>query len=177
MSFQATPDQFDAVFGRWMLNANFPRLGAGQDALVVERGLFSVERWGFFFVPPDSEVPIGVVMLKMAPETRKTKTGRVAAARRSSTRLAISRAAIWGLHLPDHHPDGVPVGEPFTINSHGHALSDETDVGDYTQAELPRQPPQPQMDSAPPQDFTLTSAQEVLRVENRLPSGAGPYGG
>ena len=46
-----------------MLNQDFPRQGSGQDAMVA-RGLMNVGRWGFFFVPPDSDDPVGTVMLK-----------------------------------------------------------------------------------------------------------------
>jgi hypothetical protein len=37
-----------------------------------------MEELELFFVPPDSDDPIGTIMLRRAPETRKTKTGRVA---------------------------------------------------------------------------------------------------
>jgi len=60
VSFQASLDQFDAVYGRWMINPNFPHPNAGQDALIA-RALVTVERWAFFFVPPDSDGPIGTV--------------------------------------------------------------------------------------------------------------------
>ena len=177
VSFQASLDQFDAVYGRWMLNADFPRQGAGQDTLVA-RGLMNVERWGFFFVPPDSDDPIGTIMLEPDPEARKTKTGRVAV-RKELLDVAgnPSRGDLGGFTFQITMPDGTPVGEPFTTNSHGHALSEEIDTGDYKVTELPPQPPQPQMDPAAPQDFTLKSARVVLRVTNRLPTGAGPYAG
>lgn len=177
VSFQASLDQFDAVYGRWMLNADFPRQGTGQDALVV-RGLMNVERWGFFFVPPDSDDPIGTIMLKPDPETRRTKTGRVAVRKELlDANGNPSRGDLGGFTFQITRPDGTPVGAPFTTNSHGHALSEEIDSGDYKLTELPPQPPQPQMDPAAPQDFALTSAHVVLRVKNQLPSGAGPYAG
>jgi hypothetical protein len=160
-----------------MLNADFPRQGTGQDALVA-RGLINVERWGFFFVPPDSDDPIGTIMLKPDPETRKTKTGRVSV-RKELLDVAgnPSRGDLGGFTFQITMPDGTPVGAPFTTNSHGHALSDEIDTGDYKLTELPPQPPHPQMDPAAPQDFTLKSARVVLHVKNRLPSGAAPYAG
>lgn len=76
-SFQASLDQFDAVFNRWMLNPDFPRPGTGVDALLA-RGLITIEKWGFYFVPPDTDGPIGIGMFAAAKETRKPKTGRVA---------------------------------------------------------------------------------------------------
>jgi deferrochelatase/peroxidase EfeB len=177
VSFQASLDQFDAVYGRWMLNADFPRQGTGQDTL-VSRGLISVERWGFFFVPPDSDYPIGTIMLKPAPDSRKTKTGRVAVRKELLDAAGNpSRGDLGGFTFQITALDGTPVGQPFTTNSHGHALSDEIDTGDYKLTELPPQPPQPQMEPAAPKDFTLKSARAVLRVTNQLPSGAGPYNG
>lgn len=175
MSFQASLDQFDAVYGRWMLNADFPRQGTGQDALVA-RGLINVDRWGFFFVPPDSDDPIGTIMLKPAPEARKTKTGRVSVRKELLDPTGTpSRGDLGGFTFQITTREGSPVGEPFTTNSHGHALSAEIETGDYRLTELPPQPPQPLMDPAQPQDFTLQSAQVVLRVTNQLPAGTGPY--
>lgn len=177
VSFQASLDQFDAVYGRWMLNADFPRQGTGQDALVT-RGLINVERWGFFFVPPVSDDPIGTIMLKPALETRKTKTGRVAVRKKLLDAAGSpSRGDLGGFTFQITALDGSPVGEPFTTNSHGHALSNEVDAGDYKLTELPPQPPQPQMEPAVPQDFSLKSARVVLHVTNQMPSGAGPYNG
>jgi len=107
VSFQASRDQFDAVYGRWMLNADFPRQGTGQDALVA-RGLINVERWGFFFVPPDSDDPIGTIMLKPGPETRKTKTGRVAVRKELLHAAGNPSRRPRRLHLPDHHAGRTP---------------------------------------------------------------------
>lgn len=176
VSFQASIDQFDAVYGRWMLNADFPRMGSGQDAMVA-RGLVSVERWGFFFVPPDTDDAIGTIMLKPTPETRKTKTGRVAVRKTLLDASGVpSRGDLGGFTFQITTVDNAPVGNPFTTNSHGHALSDEIETGDYVLTELAPRPPQPPMNPAPPQPFTLHSAQEVRHVENRLSPGAGRYG-
>ena len=177
VSFQASLAQFDAVYGRWMLNADFPRTGTGQDTLLA-RSLMNVERWGFYFIPPDSDDPIGTIMLKPAPKPRKSKTGRVAVRKQLLDAAGTpTRGDLGGFTFQITTPDGAPVAEPFTTNSHGHALSDKIAAGDYKLTELPPQPPQPQMDQAAPQDFTLTSARIVLRVTNHLPPGAGPYTG
>jgi len=176
VSFQASLAQFDAIYGRWMLNADFPRPGTGQDAL-VGRGLITVDRWGFFFVPPDSDDPIGTIMLKQPPETRKTKTGRVAVRKELlDPSSSPSRGDLGGFTFQITTSDGTPVGSTFTTNSHGHALSEEIETGEYRLAELPPQPPQPSMNPAAPQDFILHSARIVLRVTNQLPAGTGPYG-
>jgi deferrochelatase/peroxidase EfeB len=176
VSFQASLDQFDAVYGRWMLNQDFPHQGAGQDAL-LGRSLINVERWGFYFVPPDSDLPIGNVMLKSASKPRKAKTGRVAVRKilLDSSRTP-SRGDLGGFTFQITTTAGALVGATFTTNSHGHALSEEIDAGDYLLTELPPQPPRPTMEPAQAQAFTLKSARHVLFVENQLPAGAGPYG-
>lgn len=176
-SFQASLDQFDAVFNRWMLNTDFPRLGTGADALIA-RGLISIEKWGFYFVPPDVDGPIGTGMFQPAPAARKPKTGRVAVRKElvdaTGTRV---NSDLGGFTFQITDLQGNPVGGQFTSNSHGHALSDEIPLGDYQLTELPPGAPQPTIPAAAPVSFTLHSAQAVVKVRNQLPPAAGPYVG
>lgn len=176
-SFQASLDQFDAVFNRWMLNPDFPRPGTGVDALIA-RGLITIEKWGFYFVPPDTDGPIGIGMFAPAKETRKPKTGRVAVRKElvdaNGTRV---NGDLGGFTFQINDLQGNPVGAPFTSNSHGHALSGEITLGDYQLIELPPQPPQPDMPAAAPVPFALHSAQEVVKVRNQLNPTTGPYNG
>lgn len=176
-SFQASLDQFDAVFNRWMLNPSFPRPGTGVDAL-LGRGLITIEKWGFYFVPPETDGPIGSGMFAAAKETRKPETGRVAV-RKELVDANGSRdnGDLGGFTFQIADLQGNPVGQPFTSNSHGHALSGEIPLGDYQLTELPPQPPQPPMPAAAPVPFTLQSAQEVVKVRNQLTPTAGPYNG
>jgi Dyp-type peroxidase family len=51
VSFQRSLMNFQAILNRWMLNPNFPRDGAGVDALFA-RGFAAIERVAFFVVPP-----------------------------------------------------------------------------------------------------------------------------
>lgn len=177
VSFQASLDQFDAVFNRWMLNADFPRPGTGADALVA-RGLISVEKWGFYFVPPDTDGPIGSGMLAPAREPRTTKTGRVAVRKELvDANGNRNNADLGGFSFQVTDLAGTPVGEPFTSNSHGHALSGDIPLGDYQLTELPPQPPQPPMPVAAPVPFNLHSAQAVVKVRNQLAPDNPGYNG
>jgi Dyp-type peroxidase family len=58
VSFQASPDQFEVVLQRWMLNPRFPADGAGPD-LLFSSGMVSLERGGLFFVPPHDQRYLG----------------------------------------------------------------------------------------------------------------------
>ncbi len=87
-----------------------------------------------------------------------------------------SRGDLGGFTFQIKTLAGATVGRPFTTNSHGHALSDEVEVGEYLLTEFPPVPPQPTMQPPAPQPFTLNSAHAVLRIENRLPVGTNPYG-
>lgn len=176
-SFQASLDQFDAVFNRWMLNGDFPRPGAGTDAL-VSRSLITIEKWGFYFVPPDTDGPIGSSMFAPAKETRKPKTGRVAVRKELvDASGARHNGDLGGFTFQIVDAQGNAVGTPFSTNSHGHALSEEILPGDYQLTELPPQPPQPPMPATAPVTFTLHSAQEVVKVRNQLTPDVGPYNG
>jgi deferrochelatase/peroxidase EfeB len=172
-SFQASMDQFDAILNRWMFNTEFPKAGAGTDALFAQ-GYATIETWGFFFVPPDIDGPIGTGMLKPTPKERPTKTGRVAVRKKVvDANNSQTRSDLGGFSFQITRPDGTPIGEPLTTNSAGHALSEEIPVGDYKLVEL--SPPSP-FTAAAPQDFTLKSAQVVLHVTNTAPPGTPTYG-
>lgn len=83
-SFQASLDQFDVVFNDWSLNRQFPPLpdgaATGADALLdPNRGLTSIEKVGFFFVPPheDEGVAAAAVFATPAAHRRARETGRL----------------------------------------------------------------------------------------------------
>lgn len=170
VSFQASLDQFRVVFDRWMMNPDFPHQGAGQDVLFAG-GFVTIERWGFFFVPPHTDDPIGAVMFQPKPRKEKPKTGRVAVRKRvldqNSTELMVDLA---GFRFRVLDVNGQQVGGEFQTDAAGHGLSDElpTDAA-YKLEELP--PPAP-FTPQPPLDFVLQSAREVVRVDNRLPAGS-----
>ncbi len=175
VSFQASLDQLRVVLNRWMLNPDFPVRGCGQDALVA-RGLIRIESHGFFFVPPDTDDPIGAVMFAPPKNKRRPKTGKVAVRKRvidsNGTELDVDLAG-FTFQVVDP-ATGQPVGEPFATNSHGHALSPDLPTGtplrlDETAATAGATPSQPIA-------FTLDAARHVVRVDNVVPIGT-VYGG
>lgn len=173
VSFQASLDQFDVVFNRWMLNPNFPTPGAGQDALLTH-GTITIEKHGFYFVPGETNSSITTTLFKERGKPSKTKTGRIAVRKR------LVDAATNGPSLLDLHgfkfqitkPDGTTVGAVFESDAAGHALSDEIDTGEYLVTELtPRAP----LASAAPVPVTLHSARTVVEVINTVPAGTTGY--
>lgn len=56
-SFQASLGQFDVVFNRWMSNPAFPRGGPNQQDRFLAQGLIKVLRHGFYFIPPETDLP------------------------------------------------------------------------------------------------------------------------
>ena len=172
VSFQASLDQFDVVFNRWMLNPNFPANGAGQDALIAQ-GLISIEKHGFFFVPGETDRSITTTLFKQRGKPTKTKTGRIAVRKRLND-------ATGGPSLLDLHGfgfqitklDGTPVGGVFESDAAGYALSDEIDIGEYLITELPPRAP---LTAAAPVPVTLHSARAVKDVVNTVPAGTIGY--
>ncbi|GAA1970075.1 hypothetical protein GCM10009798_33480 [Nocardioides panacihumi] len=172
VSFQASLDQFDVILNRWMFNSDFPTTGAGVDSLFGQ-GHASIERWGFYFVPPDIDGPIGTGMLKAPPVARPTKTGRVAVRKRVvDSNGNPSRGELGGFTFQVTKLDGTPVGAPFTTDSVGHAISEEIPAGDYQLVEVTVPPP---LGAAAPTPFTLKNGQELVHVTNTAPAGANGY--
>lgn len=173
-SFQASLDQFRVVFNRWMMNPNFPQPAPGRPDDLFSQGHVTVERWGFFFVPPDTDDPVGTIMFKTAPSRRKPKVGRVAVRKRvldETGAEAMVDLANFRFRVLD--AAGVQIGDEFVTDSAGHALSGELPVAaDYTLEELA--PPGGVQGSAPI-PFRLEAARKVIRVENKVVPGGGGY--
>lgn len=173
VSFQASLDQLRVVLNRWMLNPDFPVRGCGQDAL-ISRGLVRIDSHGFFFVPPDTDTPVGTGMFAVPGEgkSRPSKAGKIAVRKRvvdpAGTELDVDLGG-FTFQVVDQ-ATGAPVGGPFTTNSHGHALSPDLPVGTalrldetgFPQGTVPAQP----------FPFTLTAARLVRTVDNVVPAGA-----
>jgi deferrochelatase/peroxidase EfeB len=173
VSFQASLDQFDVVFNRWMLNPNFPTPGAGHDALIAQ-GLISIEKHGFYFVPAETDGSIATTLSKERGKPTKTKTGRIAIRKRliDAGTGQPSLLDLHGFQFQVTTPDGTPVGSVFTTDAAGHALSDEIDAGDYLVTELP--PPAPVTADAP-KPVALHSARAVVEMVNTVPTGTTGY--
>lgn len=176
-SFQASLDHFRVVFNRWMLNRNFPPPGSGRQDELFERGLVTIDRWGFFVVPGDSDAPLGTEMLMPAKDAKphKPKTGKVAVRKRVLDSNGVEADAdLAGFSFQVVDVSGQPVGAPFTTNPAGHAMSDNLPTEtDLVLQELP--PPAP-LQPAQARPFRLESSRLVLRVDNTTPAGT-VYGG
>jgi deferrochelatase/peroxidase EfeB len=180
VSFQASLDAFDVVLNRWMTNSSFPAVGPGQPDLrdrLVTRGLIAFVNHGFFFVPPDTDAPIGDVMFVAASASKVPKTGRVA------VRKKLLDAASGGRHLGELAGFTFRVVDPadpaqtalvpdFATDGKGHALSGDLPVGRPLRLLEVSGPPGPQLSGQV--EFTLTSAREVIQVQNLVPAGS-PY--
>lgn len=173
-SFQASLDQFRVVFNRWMMNPNFPQPSPGRTDDLFSQGHVTVERWGFFFVPPDTDDPVGTVMFKPAPKPRRPKQGRVAVRKRVLEASGVeSMVDLAGFRFRVTDASGAQIGGEFATDSAGHALSDDLPVDvDLLLEELA---PPPGVQAPAPLPFRLTSAREVVRVDNVIIQGGGGY--
>lgn len=174
VSFQASLDQFKVVFNRWMMNPNFPQPAPGRADDLISQGLVTIERWGFYFVPPDSNDPVGSMMFMPHPSPKKPKTGRVVVRKRVLDEAGQeSMADLSGFRFRVLSAAGQPVGGEFVTDSAGHALSEDIPIdADYSLEELAPPPPFP---AQPAIAFRLESKRKVLHFENRLPPGSGGY--
>lgn len=175
VSFQASLDQVRVVLSRWMLNPDFPTRGCGQDALLA-RGLVNIQSHGFFFVPPDTDEPVGAVMFGPAKRKRRPKAGRLAVRKRvfdsTGTELDVDLAG-FTFQVTDP-ATGQLIGEPFTTNSHGHARSTDLPTGQPLQLNETVFPAG--VTPTQPIPFTLNAARLVQRVDNSVSAGT-VYGG
>ncbi len=155
-------------------NPNFPQPAPGRADDLFSQGHVTIERFGFFFVPPDTDESIGTIMFKPKPRTRKPKVGRVAVRKRvldENGNEALVDLANFRFRVLD--TAGAQVGGEFTTDSAGHTLSDDLLVdADYTLEELP---PPPSVQGSTPIAFRLKAAREVIRVDNRVVPGGGGY--
>lgn len=171
-SFQASLDHFRVVFNRWMLNRNFPPPAPGRQDELFERGLVTIDRWGYFFVPGDSDQRLGTELLAAKDKKpHKPDTGKVAVRKRVlDTNGAEADADLAGFTFQVLDAAGQPVGGTFSTNPAGHAMSDHLPTGvDLVLQELPPPPP---LQAAPPQTFRLEASRIVIRVDNITPSGS-----
>jgi Dyp-type peroxidase family len=126
-SFQASLDQFDVVFNDWMANTRFPVDGAGVDAIFdPARGLTTIEKVGFYFVPPHDAEFLAAGLFKVDKPKRKAKTGRLVIRKRVVDPTDPSRRFERGGFVFQVLDDqGQPVGGPFTTTSTGRAIAPE----------------------------------------------------
>ena len=174
VSFQASLDQFQVVFNRWMMSPNFPQPAPGRADDLFSQGHVTIERWGFFFVPPDTDEAVGSIIFKRAPSPRKPKLGRVAVRKRVVEQSgAESMVDLANFRFRVLDTAGGQLGGEFVTDSAGHALSDELPVeADYTLEEIA---PPAGLQPPSPIGFRLKAAREVIRVDNIIVPGGGGY--
>jgi Dyp-type peroxidase family len=169
-SFQATLDAFDVVLNRWMANPSFPVGGPGRRDQLLERNLITIEKHGYFFVPPDTDLPVGDVMFAPGPKSKVPKTGKVAVRKKLLDAAGQPHPGeLAGFAFAVTTVDGNAVGGTFETDGKGHALSDELPVD--TDLRLVEVAVPAGFSAAAPQDFKLHSSREVLSVVNTVPSG------
>ena len=173
VSFQASLDQFETVFNRWMLNPQFPPPGPGRRDELFERQLVSIEKFGFFFVPGDDDEPLSARLLKPGKPTPKPKSGKLHVRKTvvdSSGAEVIGDLAGFSFRVVD--ASGTVVGGEFTTNAAGHARSDEFPIGVPLRLE---ETVAPGTQPAAPIEFQLDDSNLVIPVTNTVPAGS-PYG-
>jgi Dyp-type peroxidase family len=179
-SFQASLDQFDVVWTDWAMNPQFSAQGGpapGRDALLDPAGALTVvEKFGFYFVPPNDDRFIGATLFDPATQHRPTPTGRVAIRKRVSTPSdATARFERGGFEFQIIDAAG-QVLDTLTTDTAGHAQSIELPMNaSYTLHEA-NQPQIPNLQPTPDIQFTLDERHKVIPVINTV-SQPGPYGG
>jgi Dyp-type peroxidase family len=179
-SFQASLDQFDVVWSDWMMNPQFSAQGGpapGRDALLDPAGaLTTIEKFGFYFVPPsDDDRFIGATLFDPAKEHKPAPTGRIAVRKRVSTPSdAAARFDRGGFQFQIIDSDG-NVLDTLTTDTAGHAQSVELPANaTYTLRETSH-PQIPNLQAIPDIQFALDERRKVIPVMNTV-SQPGPYG-
>jgi Dyp-type peroxidase family len=179
-SFQASLDQFDVVWSDWATNPQFSAQGGaapGRDALLDPAGaLTTIEKYGFFFVPPsDDDRFIGATLFDPIEEHKPTPTGRIAVRKRVSTPSdATARFERGGFEFQILDSDG-QVLDTLTTDTAGHAQSVELPMSAaYTLRET-NHPQIPNLQPTSDIQFTLDERRKVISVMNTV-SQPGPYG-
>lgn len=182
-SFQATPNQFDAVFNDWMMNARFPDrtdgTTPGPDALIAGTspvGAFvEMKDAGIYFVPPYH--PDGIAAVLKPAESRKPKTGQIAVNKivkdPSDPGRRFERA---GFSFEVRNAAGAAIpGSQFTTESNGRGVCEaELPLDqDYTLVETASAQPNISLQTVP---FRLEKRNLLIRVENVFVSPPPGYG-
>jgi Dyp-type peroxidase family len=182
-SFQASLDQFDVVFNDWVMNRHFPpQLGgaeAGVDALLdPARGLASIEKVGFYFVPPYHEDGLAAAVFAAHRERRQPTSGRLVVRKRVVDPTDASRRfERRGFTFQILDAQGQPVPDSqFETDSTGRGICPvRLEIGQtYTLQELSSPVANIQLTSTP---FTMERRNQRLRVVNQVMQPNTPYGG
>jgi Dyp-type peroxidase family len=182
-SFQASLEQFDVVFNDWMMNRSFPPQPGGGDPgidalLDPARQLTSIEKVGFFFVPPyDARGLVAAVFA--AGNERKQKTSSLVVHKRVVDANDLGRRFERGgfaFDVLDANNQPIP-GTEFVTDStgRGRCPTKLTLGSTFTLREL-RVPPglNVQLQNVA---FTMDRPNKQLHVQNQVTQPNSPYGG
>lgn len=171
VSYQRSLEEFAAIFTRWVTNPNFPKEGAGPDALLAN-SLVTIEKAGFFFSPPSDRRFIGAGIFD-APPPDPCATGRIVVQKQLTGRDGKPVLSELGGISFQTLKEGTVLEGQFTTDSTGRAVSPP----------VPRGVPLVLHEVSPPTGFqqaedvtiTLSAARELVTVVNRqTPEGPGP---
>jgi Dyp-type peroxidase family len=171
VSFQASLDAFQAILIGWMLRPDFKKAGDGADLLFADN-MVTIEKAGFFFVPPTDPRFIGARIFD-APQPRRghghlfvrkklvdTAGNKIAGQLDGAVFQALSKA------------NGRPIGATFTTDASGHAVSPDLPVG--VPLVLHEITPLPEAQPADDRDFQLDGPHGAVEVRNIQPTPQPP---
>jgi dye decolorizing peroxidase len=172
VSYQRSLEEFEVIFTRWVTNPNFPKEGAGPDALLAG-GVITIEKAGFFFSPPRDPRFIGAPIFDPSPPD-PCATGRIVVQKTlvdANNQPVLSE--LGGISFQVSEAGGQTLGEPFTTDSTGRAISPP--VPRATALTVHEVSPPTGFQQAPDQTVTLTKARELITIVNtRTPEGPPP---
>jgi Dyp-type peroxidase family len=177
-SFQASLDQFDVVLNDWIMNPRFPNDGSGRDTVLDpdrQGAVTSLERLGFYFVPPYDARGLAAAVLGEREEPKKPREGLLVVRKRivddSDDQKRFERRG-FVFQIVDAQNE--PVGGQFSSDSTGRAVAPEklTIGSTYTLTEISS--PVPNVTPVSIQ-FEMDKANKELLVVNHVPAGT-PYG-
>lgn len=184
-SFQASPDQFDAVFNDWMMNQRFPNRTdggvPGADALLVgsaPAGPFTqIQHAGLFFVPPHHPDGLMAALTPPTPRSHPTR-GRLAISKRvvdDSNASARFERGGFVFHVEETPGVAVPDSE-FTTTSSGRGVCPVAlEIGkayELVETAAPSGLPVSLLRQA----FVMERPNQHVQVINRVTQPNGPYG-
>jgi Dyp-type peroxidase family len=170
VSFQRSLADFAAILGRWMTNTDFPAPGTGPDALQASN-LITIEKAGFFFVPPHDERYIGAPIFDPPPPD-PCATGRIVVQKQLVDATGQPVLAELGNIPFQVLSNGAPVGDQFVTDSTGRAISPP--VPRNEQLVLHEVAAPTGFDTAADVNVTLTEPAQLVPMVNQQPAGPGP---
>jgi deferrochelatase/peroxidase EfeB len=171
VSYQRSLEEFAVIFTRWITNPNFPKEGAGEDALLVG-SLITIEKAGFFFSPPRDHRYMGASVFD-PPPVDPCAFGRIVVQKQlldANNQPVLSELGNIEFQVLQ---EGQNVGPTFKTDSTGRAVSPP--VPRDTALIVHEVSPPTGFQQAPDTPVNLSKARQLVTVVNqRTPEGPGP---